>query len=89
MRIVSAIFFVLAGVTAALAVGFYVWIHGMACAFSNAQNTCRIKAPWALGSEDFLLLVVLPLGIVAVLVGLGWLARGKARSDGTGRSRSD
>lgn len=51
----------------------YVWISGMACAFSGpGAGSCTIPLPWQLRGEDMWLMVIAP---ALVLLMLGALIR--------------
>jgi hypothetical protein len=79
MRILSYILFALAFVAAGLAVFFYVWAMGMACAYVTSPG-CAIKPPWGLGYEDLLYLVAIPWDVVLLLAIGGIAARRGANS---------
>ena len=78
MRILSVVLLVLAGVLGAAWAAVYVWINGLACGYA-LQPGCTIKPPWALNGEDFLLLVALPGGVVALVLAGGMAARRRGR----------
>ena len=54
---------------------FYVWIVGMACAFSTVRGNCTTAWPWELRGEDLWLMVLIPGGLVTGLAGAAWLVR--------------
>lgn len=56
----------------------YIWISGLACAFSQSQS-CDIPAPWSLRGEDLIMMVLIPGGITGALLLIGW-ALGRKRS---------
>lgn len=49
----------------------YLYVSGMACAFSNSAN-CSLKMPWQLSGEDLQYMVLMPgavfLGLLIVTV---------------------
>lgn len=78
MRLASNALFALAVVVASLGSWFYVWAHGMACAYSTSGARCSISAPWALGREDFLYLFAAPFGTALLLVIAAFALRRRA-----------
>lgn len=79
MRALSVVLLALAGVLSLASIGFYVWINGLACGYAVQSGACRIKPPWALAGEDFLLLVAMPATAVAVLLAGAAAARLRGR----------
>ena len=45
----------------------YLYISGMACAFSNSAN-CRMNMPWELSGEDLQYMVLIPGAVFLVLI---------------------
>ncbi len=74
-KILSIIFFILAGLSAIGWVLFYGYVSAMACAFGSPNGNCRTRMPWELQGEDFTFLVVTPGLIFLVFLGLGLLTR--------------
>jgi hypothetical protein len=74
MSWLSLTLYALAGLASALWALFYIWAHGLACAFGSPGGNCRIKMPWSLRGEDLIYLVLLPLTVVLLLLLLAWLA---------------
>ena len=74
----SNVLLVLAFVGAGLAAAFHVYIQGLAGAFGTGPGGGRPRAPWELGLEDFVLLIVLPFGPVLLLVLAALALRGAA-----------
>ncbi|MCB1359886.1 MAG: methionine synthase [Rhodobacter sp.] len=79
MRILSWLFYTLAGLLAAAATAFFLYAQSLACAFGSPTGRCRWRWPWQLPAEDVQIFILLPLSGVAVLVLLGWLAGRAAR----------
>ncbi|MFA5581450.1 MAG: methionine synthase [Paracoccaceae bacterium] len=79
MRVLGIISYTLAGLGAGIAIWFYIWAQGLACAYGTASGQCDLSAPWQLASGDLFALVIVPWGIVAVLVLSGWGATRAAR----------
>ena len=72
---ISGFMFVLASLSAILWVIGYIYIMGLACAFSGPNATCRTKAPWELNGEDFQFLVLIPGTITFGLFLIAFLLR--------------
>ncbi len=75
MRILSIVFWVLATLFAAFWAFGYVYVMGLACAFSGpgGSQNCRAKAPWELHGEDLILLVLTPGAIFVILATIAYV----------------
>jgi len=78
MRALSIFLWVFSAIFLALWAFAYLYIGGLACAFSgpNATN-CGLKMPWELTGGDLTMLVYVPLGLLIVLL-LAAIATGRA-----------
>lgn len=74
MKLLSTLFLVLAALTGGAWIAGYIWISGLACAYSGT-GACRIRAPWTLAGEDLVIMVLVPGMMCAVLTLLGLVLR--------------
>lgn len=86
MRILGWVFTVLGVLGIGVWALFYTFISAMACAYGSVNGNCRTKAPWELGPEDLMILVLMPMTIIVVLFGLGWFCRRTARRSASDRA---
>lgn len=82
MRALSIFLYVLTGLFALLWAFGYVYVSGLACAFSGpaASQNCSMKMPWELDSEAFTMMVTFPLVVFVLLAVLGFLAARSAKN---------
>lgn len=79
-RALRYIFFALAGLFAAAWAFGYLYISGLACAFSGPNvRSCTMPKPWNLRGDDLLLMVLIPGSVLLALLAAGWLVGRKPR----------